>query len=193
MSFRGGPRGTNPTGPPYVTWRFGTADRRGPIPRLRPTTIRLTKMSKYPQRKHIRLRRELYNNPSYAFLITICTYQRRKLFYNKIYADPVFSNIKGFLSEATKLYAASLLPDHLYLLLSPTGRNLINVIGGWKAYTTNILHDLGLFGTIWQTSFYDHVLRKADNIKSAGEYILANPVRLGLCEDHREYRYNYLG
>jgi REP element-mobilizing transposase RayT len=149
-------------------------------------------MTKYPKRKRIRLRRELYNNSAYAFLITICTYQRRKLFLNNAYADFVHAQITGHLARTTSLYASSLLPDHLHLLLSPVRRNLIDVIGSWKAYTTNELHTMGHDGHVWQTGFYDHVLRNKESLIDVGNYILANPVRLGLCSDQRDYQYNFI-
>jgi putative transposase len=34
--------------------------------------------------------------------------------------------------------------------------------------------------TLWQISFFDHILRTAEDLSKTAEYILSNPVRAGL-------------
>ena len=41
----------------------------------------------------------------------------------------------------------------------------------------------------WQKDFYDHILRKDEDIIKHIRYILYNPVRKGLVEDWKEYPY----
>ena len=40
---------------------------------------------------------------------------------------------------------------------------------------------------LWQRSYYDHVLRRPEELQPALEYILANPVRAGLVEEPGAY------
>ena len=42
---------------------------------------------------------------------------------------------------------------------------------------------------LWQDGYYDHVLRKEDATLEIARYIVANPVRAGLCAHPRAYPY----
>jgi putative transposase len=42
---------------------------------------------------------------------------------------------------------------------------------------------------LWQDGYHDHVLRKEDASLEIARYIVANPVRAGLCAHPREYPY----
>ena len=147
-------------------------------------------MNDKPRRKRIRLPLAVYSE-SRIFHIIICTYERRPIFENDEYSRPVFDSITRHLAGRANLYVASLLPDHVYLLLTPDEKVLIHEMRAWKTFTTNTLHKIGFHGSVWQPSFYDHVIRKAEDIEEIANYILANPVRNGLCKDYRVYRYNY--
>ena len=45
-------------------------------------------------------------------------------------------------------------------------------------------------GKFWQTSFYDHFLRKEEDVRDVVMYVLHNPVRKGLVSEWREYPYS---
>ncbi|MCC7210600.1 MAG: hypothetical protein IT451_02000 [Candidatus Brocadia sp.] len=45
-------------------------------------------------------------------------------------------------------------------------------------------------GKFWQTSFYDHFLRKEEDVRDTVMYVLNNPVRKGLVAEWREYPYS---
>jgi putative transposase len=140
------------------------------------------------RRKNIRLPSAVYENPAQIFSITICTWQRIPLFNNSTYARALTDTLhKGLFADKTKLYAYCLMPDHLHLLISPKEGNLPDSISRWKSYTANRIKKLGHTSRCWQPSFYDHALRKEEEINSTAEYIVNNPVRAGLvnrCQDY---------
>jgi REP element-mobilizing transposase RayT len=35
-------------------------------------------------------------------------------------------------------------------------------------------------GRVWETAFYDHALRRDEEVKAVARYIIANPIRAGL-------------
>jgi len=142
------------------------------------------------QRKRIRLDKEAYAQPDHTFLITICTAQRRPIFANEAYAQAVFKALReGPLVCEAECLAACLMPDHLHLLLVPRRVNLIPLLDRWKAFTTNLLHAMGLKGPVWQRSFYDHILRADEPATEAAGYIVNNPVRQGLVGEWEAYAY----
>ena len=42
---------------------------------------------------------------------------------------------------------------------------------------------------IWQRGFHDHALRAEEDIIDAARYIVANPLRAGLCQKIGDYPY----
>lgn len=80
------------------------------------------------------------------------------------------------------------MPDHFHLLCSPSETcNLISFIGGFKSLSRNQANTAGANGPIWQRSYFDHMLRREEDLETVVRYVLANPVRAKLVEDWREY------
>jgi putative transposase len=83
------------------------------------------------------------------------------------------------------------MPDHLHVLLqgdSPTS-DLLCFVKTFKHKTT--FHFRAKTGkTLWQISFFDHILRTAEELSKTAEYILLNPVRAGLVQRPADYPYS---
>ena len=60
---------------------------------------------------------------------------------------------------------------------------------GFTSREANIL--LGRNGTFWEHESYDHFVRDADELKRIVAYVLRNPLKAGLVEDWREWRWSY--
>lgn len=145
-------------------------------------------VEKAHQRKTIRLNREVYQKEGQPFSITICTYN--KITLSNSSKKVIFeSGMEGDLNNRSDLMAVCVMPDHVHLLLAPAGENLIDLIGKWKSYTTHLIRLQEKIGKLWQRSFYDHGLRKDEDLINVGEYIVSNPVRKGLVQDWRDYPY----
>ncbi|MGD8837545.1 MAG: transposase [Desulfobacteraceae bacterium] len=144
------------------------------------------------RRKNIRLESSAYQNSAQIFSITICTWRRSPWLRNAAYAAVLIDTLQaGLFVEKSRRYAFCLMPDHLHLLMSPDGICLVDLISRWKSYTANFLRKEGLSSKCWQRGFYDHALRKEEEIKTTAEYIVHNPVRAGLVHHWREYAYSW--
>jgi REP-associated tyrosine transposase len=100
---------------------------------------------------------------------------------------PVFLDFKHariairVLMDEEKLGAVStlafvLMPDHLHWLVQLGEHAEIGkVVGRVKSLIARRLD-----GEVWQRGFYDHALRKDEDIATVARYIVANPVRAGL-------------
>ena len=92
------------------------------------------------------------------------------------------------LMEEDKLGAVStlafvLMPDHLHWLVQlGDDAEISKVIGRVKSL---IARRLG--GAVWQPGFYDHALRKDEDIAAVAHYIVANPLRAGLVSTLGDY------
>lgn len=105
-----------------------------------------------------------------------------------------------------KVFVYCLMPDHLHFLCSvgacpckdyahkglhyiDTVPSIIDFINQFKGKSTTIAWKYGIKGNLWQKRWYDHILRKDEDVRNIGEYILQNPVRRGLVEHAYEYPY----
>lgn len=92
------------------------------------------------------------------------------------------------------------MPDHLHLLLEGRFANsdLKRFVSSYKQHTGYRYKlyvaqgfspaQLGQL-KLWQTSYYDHVLRKDEDILDIARYILNNPTRKKLVKHFLEYKF----
>jgi len=84
------------------------------------------------------------------------------------------------------------MPDHLHLLIeSPYGIDVTVFMERSKqmsGFACNRM--LGSRGPFWQKSYYDHVLRKHEDVEDVAIYIRLNPIRAGLVSDIEMYPYS---
>ena len=81
------------------------------------------------------------------------------------------------------------MPDHVHLLLqSSLICSIPSFVGSFKSLCSRVgWTDFGFERSFWQRRYYDHFLRKEEDIKEVIYYILSNPVRKGLVEEWRDY------
>ncbi len=87
--------------------------------------------------------------------------------------------------------AYCLMPDHLHLMWAGLceASDQRSACAFFRRHLNRLLSPRRL-----QAQAYDHVLRPAESaaeaLSATTRYVLENPVRAGLCEDWREYRYS---
>jgi putative transposase len=134
------------------------------------------------ERKH-RLPDEAYKGFAIT-AYTICIQNRINAF-----TDPVlFKTFESHLRNALHKYSVNALvylfmPDHCHLLLQGVDRssNSRKSVTLFKQ-TTGFWLSKNLPSITWQKDFYDHVLRKDDDLNKQIRYILLNPVRKDLSD-----------
>ncbi len=148
----------------------------------------MTQILKYP--KCTRLKSFSYIG-AYSYFITICTHNKAEHFKEKTFVD----NLLNELTNCAKAYNFSILaycfmPDHLHLLLqgehNSSLKDFVKIFKQKSAYAFKTRTG----NTLWQRSYYDHVLRKEENLEVIMRYILENPVLRGLVEDYRRYSFS---
>lgn len=145
-----------------------------------------------PKRKWVRLRDFDYSQPV-PCSVTVCALERREIFVRPDVNGAVVDCLRHEAKRLEfRLLAYCLMPDHLHLLVIPpgTGKHVGAFVGAFKSRSTRLLWAKGLQGRVWQSSFYDHVLRKDENIESVANYIAANPVRKGIVSSPEAYPFS---
>ena len=160
------------------------------------TVIRMN----YPIRKLPRLKAYDYTTPG-AYFITICTHNKQCLF-GQIMQDNTFGEPHlqcspiGEIAKTCLLDIEShydnvkiinwvIMPNHVHMLIQITERinpfptiayDMSNIIGKYKAAVTrNVGNAFMHSGKLWQSSFYDHIIRNDEDYQAIWDYISGNP------------------
>jgi len=116
--------------------------------------------------------------------IVATTKQRAPVFSNFVHARIA---VRVLMDEdklgAVTTLAFVLMPDHLHWLIQ-LGDNaeIQEVVGRVKSLIARRID-----GAVWQPGFYDHALRKDEDIATVARYIVANPLRAGLVSRLGDY------
>jgi REP-associated tyrosine transposase len=138
--------------------------------------------------KPIRLPKQNYIGPR-AYFLTLCTRDRMPYFRSHRIARWILESLQQTAAQQSfTVRAYCLMPDHLHALVQGDSRsaNLLTFVKAFKHKTT--FHFRSKTGkTLWQISFFDHILRTAEDLSNTADYILSNPVRAGLVRRPNEY------
>ena len=149
-----------------------------------------------PPHKSFNARRSLrlpdfdYRQP-YIYHIIMGTHRRKPILSRKELTREL---IDLLVEEAkrvdVRVYAYCFMPDHVHILIRPEGAaDVISFVQRYKSLSTRIYWKHGK-GKLWQRSFYDHILRKGEDVRQLARYILENPVRKGLIDDYLTYPFS---
>lgn len=80
------------------------------------------------------------------------------------------------------------MPNHQHIIITGTcnDSDIWNTVVSYKQ-KTGFWMSVNKVGVSWQKDFYDHVIRRHENLATQVRYILDNPVRKGLVSSWQEY------
>ena len=151
----------------------------------------------YPKRKHPRLKEYDYSQNG-AYYVTICVNHHAcilgRIDENRtMQLSPLGMVVKKYIEQIEGHYEYVILvnyiimPNHIHLLLQKDIPPQIVLEGGDAIKNTpslqRIIHAFKTMTTkeigysIWQTSFYEHIIRNLSDIHRVSDYIDANPSR----------------
>ena len=122
---------------------------------------------------------------------TLCIRNREHLFGNgkviNIFNEILHDELK---KNMIVNWAYIYMPDHLHILIEGENESsdLLKSVVSFKQKTGYWLSK-NMAGCGWQKDFYDHILRKEENLKKHIKYILENPVRKGIVDNWYDYRF----
>ena len=148
----------------------------------------------FPKRKSIRLRNYDYSSAG-VYFITICTKDRKNYFWQpkEIYSKFIGNNIirpyKIPLSKYGRISVSSfvIMPNHIHMLLTvgfnqKYNNSTVLSVTQDKASITRVVKqfkgavskEVGF--SVWQKSFYDHIVRSEKDLAKMWQYIKSNPL-----------------
>ena len=137
------------------------------------------------------LRKGRYSEQQRAYFVTTVLAERERRYF----AD--FSCARLVVAEMRALHddevvcslAWVIMPDHIHWLFQlKEGMVLSAAVKRFKTRSARRVNDyLHRQGTLWQKAFYDHAVRKDEDVQGIARYIVANPLRAGLVEHVGDY------
>jgi len=93
-------------------------------------------------------------------------------------------------SERFKILVYCFMPDHLHLLLvGEASSDLIKTMKTFKQITSQRFKN-DYAEPLWQRGYYDHILRREEDLEVVANYIWGNPVRKGLAGTILDYPFS---
>ncbi len=148
------------------------------------------------RKKSIRLPFFDYSSPA-AYFVTICTINKIKIFGTVAKNETNLTSIGQIARNcyiqipehfpSVELDTYVIMPDQIHrnIILHPAKHNVHSatsvstIIGSYKSAVTHLVHEQSLYRekTIWQRSFYDHIIRNEFSLHMIRRYIATNPQR----------------
>ena len=151
----------------------------------------MSKTEKPKRRNSLRLKHFDYSTPR-AYFIIICVKNGEAVFSDKKLAEKIIEYLRKNKDKNNyKVYTYCLMPDHLHLLLNPADSNIpvskfLQTLKSQTGFRYKKEHGIPL----WQRGFYNHVVRKNEDLVKIAQYVLNNPIRKGLTQKAEEYPFS---
>ncbi|MFQ5869461.1 MAG: transposase [Candidatus Zixiibacteriota bacterium] len=121
----------------------------------------------------------------------MCTFGKQKLLTNRRFIEEIIGILRGVADKHSfGVIVYVFMPDHVHLLVrAGDDSDLVSFVKEFKQKAGYHFRRRRR-QTLWQKSFYDHIIRKDEEISEITKYILWNPVRKGLVEDAEKYPFS---
>ncbi|MBO5837322.1 MAG: transposase [Oscillospiraceae bacterium] len=145
-----------------------------------------------PQRKRLRLQDFDYSQNG-AYFITVCTRDRKKILSDIVGDDahivpkPCGKVVEKYICNVPEITKYVIMPNHIHMLIeigsgtmwasSPTSGKVASIVRSIKTLTTK---EIG--ASVFQRSYYDHIIRNEQDYLEIWRYIDENPVKWQLDE-----------
>jgi len=163
------------------------------------------------RRRTNRLNSHIYEG-NYWYFVTICTQEKSKIFGSVVNGEMVLNKIgnviQSKITQLPNIYNIHVdqfivMPNHVHLMIGNNTISLSRIIAGFESFATKEVKQLvaessrfpcgdreayatalllNNHNTLWQKSFYDHVIRSDRDLSRVREYINNNPLQWELDE-----------
>jgi Rad3-related DNA helicase/REP element-mobilizing transposase RayT len=99
-----------------------------------------------------------------------------------IHAQTTADALAHFADDRYQLLAWCVMPNHVHAIVRPIGgHELPGILHSWKSFTAHRIKQVeSVDGPVWQSEYYDRLIRDSDELKAQIRYVLDNPRNAGL-------------
>jgi REP element-mobilizing transposase RayT len=131
-----------------------------------------------------------FSNNNQIYFVTTVIHQRKLLFQDFFCGKIIVHEMKALHERGVvDSLAWVVMPDHIHWLFKLN--NILSLSKTMQQFKAHTAHNINKYsnqkGTVWQKAYYDHALRKEDDIKGISRYIVANPLRAGIVKHISDY------
>ncbi len=122
------------------------------------------------------------------YYVTFCTMWRQRLLANEATHEDFRSYVVEAENHGIAVGRYVILPDHVHLFVRGHQSFVLGRwVGGLKRRMSLRLKPTARSGKVWQTGFFDHLMRSKDSYSEKWDYVRMNPVRAELVSTAREW------
>ncbi len=150
------------------------------------------KYKTFGKNRSLRLKSFNYSQSYRAYFLTICTTNKEAYFSKDKICSKILSSLKTACEQGEyRLLAYCLMPDHLHILIhgEEKPKDLRTWVRDFKKYTTRVCKADIEINKLWQRSYYEHIVRKDEDLLKKAEYIVNNPLRRGMVNRREDYKW----
>jgi len=147
-----------------------------------------------PNREHVKPKRlkDFSYRGRYRYFITIRSHDFNCLLIHEGVVNKALEILQSVAEQKRfSIWAYCFMPDHVHLLVEGQDSNadMRRFVSSFKqrtGYWYKRTHN----STLWNSNYYEHVLRGDEATVAVAKYIIRNPVRRGLVQDYDSYPYS---
>jgi putative transposase len=149
------------------------------------------KKLRIPEKGHKNLRKGRFSYPGNYYFVTTIVQGKEKIFQKEECANIVIDAIRWMKKEGrVENIVAIVMPEHLHWVFVLKKGTLDSIMKTLKGFTARKINQiLGRNGKLWQEQYYEHLIRKDENLLEIAKYCLNNSVRRGIVEEFHNYPY----
>ena len=133
-----------------------------------------------------------YEEKNFYFITTVT--ENRVPIFEDILACKLFINLLIYYKFNCNynVMAFVIMPDHVHLILQPTGNeNISDIMKKIKGSFSRYYNKLNKrSGTVFQKGFYDTIIKDENHLNETIAYIHYNPVKNGIVFEAKDYPYS---
>jgi putative transposase len=134
------------------------------------------------------------------FFVTTCTNKRRQILASDAIAEILVKEWREAPARHHWMIGRYvIMPDHVHFFCAPQrdSTTLSQFVGAWKSWTSRRIATLPQARSagdparkpIWQSEFFDHLIRSNESYDRKWEYVRDNPVRAGFVSTADAWKY----
>ena len=92
-------------------------------------------------------------------------------------------------------YCFCIMPNHFHIIFRQleNARSIDKIMKSIKGFSAREINKLlNRKGSIWQSESFDHIVRDEDEFYRDMNYVIMNPVKAGLVENWRDWKFTYV-
>ena len=149
------------------------------------------KYKTFGKNRSLRIKDFDYSQEYFIYYLTLCTLNKKCYFINNTdFVQKITKVLKNYIEKYNyNLIVYCFMPDHLHFLTQANNNagDLRDLIRDFKKFSTKCFWKSDGKEKLWQRGYYEHVLRKSEDINKIAYYILNNPVRKKLVHKWEDY------